>query len=132
MKKLIIDRETWYRGQGGQESKLQRSSDGCRCCLGFYCLQIAGLTEEQIIDRSSPEFLDTDASKSPALVELLIFNTEDEDQFVDSSLCTDLITLNDQQIDGVAIMGVLVGEWDREEKIAQAFATIGVEVEFIN
>lgn len=32
--KFIVDRKTWYRGKGSDESMLLRD-DGMRCCIGF-------------------------------------------------------------------------------------------------
>ena len=123
VKQLVIDRTLWYRGNGGSESKLQRSEDGCRCCLGFYCLQIAELTEEQIMDQTSPEMLE-DAVNYFALRELLFFNEEDDQHYVDSSTCLELIGINDSP--------ELESKF-REQEIIRLFAEhLEVEVTFVN
>ena len=51
MLKVIVDREKWYRGHGGQESRLLRE-DGLMCCMGFACLA-AGVSLNDIrnVDR---------------------------------------------------------------------------------
>lgn len=123
MKTLVIDRTLWYRGNGGSESKLQRSEDGCRCCLGFYCLQVAGLSENQIMDQTSPEMLE-DAVNYFALRELLFFDEDDDQQYFDSSVCLELIGINDSPD--------LESNF-REQEIVRLFREhLEVEVEFIN
>lgn len=34
MTKFIVDRKTWYRGKGSENSRLLRVGDGMRCCIG--------------------------------------------------------------------------------------------------
>ena len=133
MSKLVIDRRTWYRGQGSAESRLQRSEDGCRCCLGFYCLQLAGFPESEIVDKTSPQELD-DGVKITALHELLFFNEEDDQQYVDSSLTGELIDINDYELGAPHQYEQfkIATEQERERLITEKFASIGVEVEFIN
>jgi hypothetical protein len=53
MKKFIIDRLTWLRGEGSDKSRLYRPSDGKMCCLGQIACQY-GYTKEEISGRSSP------------------------------------------------------------------------------
>lgn len=36
MKRLVIDRSIWLRGEGGNNSYLLREEDGKKCCLGIY------------------------------------------------------------------------------------------------
>lgn len=40
---VVVDRQTWLRGEGPIESYLLRSSDGKMCCLGSVCVA-AGLS----------------------------------------------------------------------------------------
>ena len=47
MRTLTIDRAVWYRGQGPEESKLLRSEDGRRCCIGLY-LQACGVPDNAL------------------------------------------------------------------------------------
>lgn len=53
MKTVTIDRSRWLHGEGGKPSKLQRSSDGKRCCVGFVCMAY-GATEAEITDKANP------------------------------------------------------------------------------
>lgn len=45
--KLIIDRQKWLRGE--TESRLYRSRDGKKCCVGML-LEQAGVSEEEMRD----------------------------------------------------------------------------------
>lgn len=47
--KFVIDRKTWWRGQGSGGSRLLRSCDGMMCCIGSVCLQL-GSKQEDIRD----------------------------------------------------------------------------------
>ena len=56
--KVAVDRRTWYRGKGSDESMLL-TKDGQRCCVGFLC-QTLGWKDSQIqgiaqISRLEPE-----------------------------------------------------------------------------
>ena len=42
MKKLVIDRKMWFRGDGGVLSALVRADDGRMCCLGFLGCSVGG------------------------------------------------------------------------------------------
>lgn len=55
MRKLIIDRSRWYRGQGGEGSGLLLGN-GHMCCLGFHALA-CGYTEEEIDGKQYPNAL---------------------------------------------------------------------------
>lgn len=48
MKKLTINRRTWLRGEGSEESYLRRAEDGKMCCLGFAAIQLGKLSEDDI------------------------------------------------------------------------------------
>jgi hypothetical protein len=47
--KFVVDRRTWYRGNGSGESKLLRT-DGMRCCIGFVGKQ-CGIPDVELMDR---------------------------------------------------------------------------------
>jgi len=48
--KFIVERKTWFRGKGAEESRLLRN-DGTRCCIGFVGKQ-CGVTDEEMLNRS--------------------------------------------------------------------------------
>lgn len=48
MQKVVVKRSEWLRGEGYERSMLYRPEDGKRCCIGFACNQLLGLTDEQI------------------------------------------------------------------------------------
>ena len=110
--KLVIDRSTWLRGEGSDESRLLRSLDGKMCCLGFYSLA-CGLTDDHICDEATPDEIGKVAWPEDAQWMW--------DQWDLSDDCEELISTND--------LGVLL-EQEREQIIATIFAKHGVEVEF--
>lgn len=67
MLKVIIDRKTWLRGQGADDSQLLIPDElidhvkGQMCCLGFACLA-AGMSKDQIRGIQSPYGLDNPPS----------------------------------------------------------------------
>lgn len=47
--KVVVDRTKWYRGKGGDNSRL-RNSDGLMCCMGFAALAShEGVKESDIL-----------------------------------------------------------------------------------
>lgn len=48
MAKFMVDRRTWYRGRGNENSKLLRA-DGQRCCIGFVAQQ-CGVADDSMMD----------------------------------------------------------------------------------
>jgi hypothetical protein len=48
-----VDRKTWYRGKGGDASRLLRD-DGKRCCIGFLGTHL-GLSDEQMLEETDLE-----------------------------------------------------------------------------
>lgn len=125
MRKLIIDRKTWLRGadaDGGQNSFLLRSSDGKRCCLGFYGSQIAGKKDEEMMDVQGPQMCTVGDEWGP-LVKVLNLTQPSSLKAEQTLVCCNLIGANDSSSRG---------ESDRERAITEHFRSIGVEVEFIN
>ncbi len=52
--KFKIDRRKWLRGEGSEDSKLLRKSDGLMCCLGQVALQ-CGIPISCIRERGAPD-----------------------------------------------------------------------------
>lgn len=48
MLKVIVNRKTWYRGQGGPGSRLLLE-DGRRCCVGFLAKRL-GASDETLLE----------------------------------------------------------------------------------
>lgn len=58
MKKVVVKRSQWLRGEGVSASCLLRYSDHKRCCLGFMC-SADGHSDDVLIERKTPyEFYD--------------------------------------------------------------------------
>ena len=119
--KLVIDRNTWLRGEGSAGSKLLRSRDGKQCCLGFLACEL-GSSQDDIGDKANP-------SQVPS-VKWLPGMLHECDQCTpgshvkDSDLTSTLININDSMM--------YASESQREADLSSAFAELGVEVEFIN
>lgn len=108
--KFTIERSKWLRGQGSTVSALL-CDNGKMCCLGFYALS-HGSTSESILNVKSPE-----QSLSKDWAEKLVrgdFN---------NSVCELLMTTNDR---------IDVDDAAREASLTELFASIGVEVEFVD
>ncbi|SRR6266404_7023628 len=47
---FVVDRKTWFRGKGSDESRLLRA-DGMRCCIGFVGQQ-CGVPDSSMLQHS--------------------------------------------------------------------------------
>lgn len=112
MKKLVVDRKTWLRGEGPRNSRLLREEDQTMCCLGFYAIA-CGLSSDDITDAADPPDC---LSTWPDEARWLFSGPRV------SGVCAHLIHQNDSRMD----------ETKRERIIAAIFADNGVEVEFKN
>lgn len=129
MKRLVIDRTTWLRGDS-KNSSLLRTEDGKMCCLGFCALQ-AGFTPEQIEDKPEPTGVSTIDDPDDLWPDGILERIEDTDPETDELVveyCTTLVTdelmaTNDNE-------NLLDSE--REKKITSLFASIGITAEFVN
>lgn len=116
--KLTIDRNKWQRGESDSKAFLFRSETGKMCCLGFYGIA-CGLTVEQLSDKPAP--CDVACEQQGDAWEKLL--NRKHEQLWNSSITNDLMIENDHEERKESI---------RERRIAELFASIGVEVEFIN
>lgn len=77
MATFTVSRKTWYRGQGGERSRLL-CSDGRRCCIGFVGQQcgvpdmaMLGVWGVRAVDAQRslfPAWLHNDSASGPAYV----------------------------------------------------------------
>lgn len=51
--KVVVNRKTWLRGEGEDNSGLYRSSDGKMCCLGFAGI-VCGYNIDELDDNKTP------------------------------------------------------------------------------
>lgn len=127
--KLIIDRKTWLRGEGSEDSRLLRGSDGKMCCLGFYGLA-CGLEPKEIKGMEAPFNLPEESLKKVS--PWLLLRADRGGAREPSSACSTLMTTNDREVHVGNSFSDPFTEQDREESIKRTFALNGVEVEFIN
>ncbi len=119
--KLVIDRATWLRGEGSEDSYLYRQSDEKKCCIGFYCL-VVGLDIQRISGYQLPEYLFTGKDNADVAKLDRLLERKDTGAIVDSEICGKLVSANDSE---------RISDLERELKIAELFAQIDVEVEFV-
>ena len=109
MLEVTVDREKWYRGHGGYESRLLRE-DGLMCCMGFACLA-AGVSLNDIRNVSSVERVNLNSAIN------LTFRTENY---------TTLYYANDvRSYEGQ-------GEQERETRIKELGERVSIEFTFTN
>lgn len=119
--KVIVDRTRWYRGQGGDASRLQRQSDGRKCCLGFACLS-AGFIEKEILDIGTPEEIadgNSDLMKRFCSLE----HVESSNFWKNQLVVTKMVNVND-------LIGI--DDESREAQLIALGAQIDIQFEFIN
>ena len=131
MKQLIIDRSQWRTGGDKWnwthgETKLLNSI-GYMCCLGFYCLQLGELTENEIKHKGDFGDFDSDESLFTNSNMNKVAFVYDEDSEYRSIMNTEFsegaIEINDNQS---------INNYTREQKLIEHFKTIDVDVTFIN
>lgn len=122
--KFIVDRQTWYRGHGPDNSKLLRE-DGMMCCLGHVSLQ-CGLTERKILNKTTPYraltnegILGQKIFNVPVGLDWLLNDSHD----ATSEIAAQMMNVND-------LMDL--SEELREEQLRELAAKAGHELEFIN
>lgn len=118
MEKLVIDRSKWYRGKGGEDSRLLLA-DGQMCCLGFDLLR-RGLQPQDIRGVGTPDQLN---AEEDALAGLITVCEEcGSSHYELSAVGEGLVDTNDL---------TTLDEPTREAKLTALFAEIGVDVEFV-
>lgn len=114
--KQRINRKVWLRGEGSLSSRLLRSRDGKRCCLGI-ALGDAGVPDEALCEMRAPGEVVMQGTSLPDKFRWLI-----DDKFLwHSETTTLLMSANDYE--GYT-------EQEREQRVSELFAKEGVEVEF--
>lgn len=124
--KLVIDRKIWLRGEGSDVSKLLRSSDQKRCCVGIY-LGACGVEDVSMQDVSDANILNFREPLPEGAQWLRNYQAKET--------AGDLYEANDYRIcpcDENLDEHLFNTEEGREQRIKEVFLHHGVEVEFIN
>ncbi len=133
---IIIDRQTWYRGNGAALSRLL-NSDNNRCCLGFGCGQI-GVPDEHLFEKYTP--IDIIQEFKELLKPFGMFDYDEGCAINNSKIIFNLIYINDCRIgnnffiqyDGKSRNFELKSEEHREALIKFFFHKLNLDVKFIN
>jgi hypothetical protein len=117
MRRLVIERKRWARCNEKREFVTGRSSllneNSGMCCLGFWCLQLGGLSEDDIQEKDRPSELDAnDLSNIP---------------YGSTDLETALIDVNDRTDEQIRMTDA-----EQEEEIRRLFAMAEVEAVFVD
>jgi hypothetical protein len=118
--KFIVDRSTWYRGQGVSDSKLLRE-DGQRCCIGFVGQQ-SGVSDSLLLDRPAicsmlPPFIQTPSYFHKKFPGWML-----DENAIESQALRRAYSINDR----------FGSDYEREAELKALFAEQGDEIEFIN
>lgn len=114
---FVIKRSEWLRGEGATESRLLRSTDGKRCCVGIYARAL-GVPDEAVCEGLWP--LNANFNPERKTDCRWRIQAESEASWLLHAMATGLSELND----GLRIPG------NREQGIAAIFAANGVTVTF--
>ena len=129
MRHVQIDRTLWLRGE--KDSSLFRPEDGKSCCVGLVCAEL-GVPKEKMahigtIDDLVVEFTDVPKEfKNENHHECNCDSCEEPDtrQYTEKHyLLSDMYRINDD---------LATDDVDKERKLIPLFASVGLEVEFIN
>lgn len=113
---LTIVRETWVRGNAHESSLL--TSDGRRCCLGFYG-RACGFADDEMFQEGEPAHL---WRTMPAMSYAPV-SDDDDASLCNTDLANCLISINDSRC---------LSDAERERQVRAEFATIGVAVSFVD
>lgn len=124
--KFTIDRKTWLRGEGGDDSALLRAYDRKMCCLGSVSLQ-CGINN--IFGKSAPCSLkEEEWAKFPEVLRPLkkpvVYAKTTRGTYNDNSdLAAAMMRVNDDED---------ISDEGREAKLIELCAPHGIELEFVN
>lgn len=132
-KLLIIDRKSWIRGEGVAYSRLLRSFDNKRCCLGFYCSSVLGVPDDLLRDYGSPMNVYHEDIRSSWLLGKL----SNSDFISVSPSCFSILRINDKEIGQSLFLDnkktiILKNEIMRERLLKSKFKEQGIYVYFAN
>lgn len=122
MTQLQIDRNIWLRGEGFQVSRLLRSSDKKRCCLGI-ALGSEGIPDVLLQDVGSPVALARNCGLTMPQPYQWLMDWHDDSSARHSTDATTAMETNDDRNLSAQV---------REDRLTEIFARNGIEVTFIN
>ena len=115
--KLSITRSNWLRGEGPISSFLLREEDSKMCCLGFLA-KACGAQDGDIVNSKIPSY-----AKKVSWPKGIVTVTDSELGY-STDLTIELMEVND-------LHNKNLSDSIRETKLKEMFASIGIEVEFV-
>ena len=135
MKKVVIKRSEWLRGEYSELSALFRESDGKRCCLGFVANQLIGLSDEEIDGVSAFDGAAADVYKGKYSD---VKRRAENVRYRAREMLSAIFTMRDRQGRPLATQIVHINDdarivdSEREEKIIEMFKKIDIAIEFVD
>jgi hypothetical protein len=124
---FVVDRRTWFRGHGANQSSLFRE-DCTKCCLGFLALS-CGYSETEIEDRATPIAVGSKGVLFPKEFPVELNNFPKflfehvHNKFRDSAVSLGLMEINDDPT---------LAEDVREQMLIEGFAKHDINLRFEN
>jgi hypothetical protein len=123
-KTFYVSRARWLRGEGSQNSRLLRPSDGKMCCLGFYG-RACGIPSEQLENAGAPDelvgYYETTVKYRDFWPKWVLQEPEDLGYRMTAATTRAMEVNDDDELGAV----------EREETLAELFKSVGVELVFV-
>ena len=118
LKKFTVIREDWFRGKGGEPSRLL-TRKGKMCCLGF-CARSLGYRRQSILTRTGPDdtVLRTSRNRWPSS----LLQKDEGGPYWNTELCAGIISINDDTSSS---------DEYKEAKLKKRFEQAGFKVDFV-
>lgn len=118
--KVTVDRSRWFRGQGGEKSRLLMAS-GKMCCLGFACIA-AGHTSDEIMEVATPNGLERELLPGVEQYRKALSGDMGIVEAIDNPIHR-AINVNDD---------VRIIDQERESQLQEILAQVGIDMEFVD
>lgn len=115
LKKFVVKKSQWLRGESSSKSYLLRQLDNKMCCLGFASLACK-IDQSDISGIRIPTSV-ASHSKYPKS----FFANFDEDEFEESNCIGEIMEINDDPS---------LGDEERMSQLTKKFSKIGIEIVF--
>lgn len=141
MKKVVVDRSKWLRGEGALNSFLLRESDGKMCCLGFVLKQAYDKTDEDLCQFKAPSCTRKSQADGTRVVEISqrpgrgtpLLSPEGDEEVESISKAMEINDIDLRKIDFSLAGGLCLmdSEETREKRLIELLGNVGIELEFV-
>lgn len=139
MKKVVVDRSKWLRGEGAVNSFLLRESDGKMCCLGFVLKQAYDKTDEDLLQFKAPSCTrksQADGTRVGKSVQHPGYGTPllSSEGYEETAAISNAMEVNDLREKDFSVASgqfFVDSEESRERRLIELLATVDIELEFV-